>query len=47
MQRSAQRYGGSRVIMLNIGVASVPVKVREREIAFVATYDTAVKGTIE
>lgn len=33
--------------MLNIGVASVPVKVREREIAFVATYDTAVKGTIE
>ncbi len=33
--------------MLNIGVASVPVKVREREIAFVATYDTAVKGTIQ
>ena len=33
--------------MLNMGVAGTPVKVREREIAFVATYDTAVKSTIE
>lgn len=33
--------------MLNMGVASMPVKVREREIAFVATYDTAVKSAIE
>lgn len=33
--------------MLNMGVASMPIKVREREIAFVATYDTAVKSTIE
>lgn len=31
--------------MLNMGVASMPV--REREIAFIATYDTAVKKTIE
>ena len=33
--------------MLNMGVAGTPVKVREREIAFVATYDPAVKSTIE
>lgn len=33
--------------MLSMGAASMPVKVREREISFVATYDTAVKGTIE